>query len=159
LIRCAKTLVSTDDENYNISQVEYMGKVVNAESLHVYGVCSNPPADSLGILFNVQNEDNHVVIFSKQPERFKGLVEYEVQVGNFKTKSSMKFADSGNVEIDAQSGKFIIKNNDEELITWLEEFVIGIEAMTTSTSLGPQPPINLATFTALKTRIAKLKGV
>ena len=156
--RCYITNISKDDVDYQFAQVEYMGKVVDVENIVPYGFCNNPPAESIGILFDVGSDDNQVSIFNKHKERFKNLLEWEVQIGNYKTKSSIKFEDSGNIVADAKAGGLILKNNNEELVSMIEELIIGVEAITTLTSIGTQPVINIATFTDLKTRIATLKG-
>lgn len=45
----------------------------------------------------------------------------------------------------------------EELVKILSELTTACEAILTNTMIGAQPPINKATFTALKARIAKLE--
>lgn len=73
--------------------------------------------------------------------------------------SKITIAANGDIKIDGgASGKIAIGNSSEELISLMEEFITGLTAMTTATSIGPQPPINLATFTDLLTRIATIKG-
>jgi hypothetical protein len=153
------TLASKDDKNYQLAQVTYMGKTIDIEVLNPYGFCSNPPLDALGVLFNIQNAENVAGVFNVPVQRFKNLKEWEVQIGNYKTQSSVKFNDNGDVQLNAKDGKLAIGNNEEELIALLDELNTAIEAITVATQAGPTTPINnKASFTAFTPRIAKLKG-
>ena len=55
-------------------------------------------------------------------------------------------------------GTYQIKNDSNELMDLVVQLVDAIIAMKINTMLGPQPPVNLATFTALKPKFESLKG-
>lgn len=57
-----------------------------------------------------------------------------------------------------KDGKLALGNQAAELLDLFEQTLAAIEAMTTATSIGPQPPLNVAQFTAIKTTLANLKG-
>lgn len=66
---------------------------------------------------------------------------------------------NGDSEIILKSdGTIQLKNDSEELVNIVSELMQLIEAATTNTVLGPQPFINLAAFTALRTRLETLLG-
>lgn len=56
-----------------------------------------------------------------------------------------------------QSGQFKMSNGTEELVTILSDFLGEMGNIKTNTMIGPQPPINLAAFSALKVRLDTLK--
>lgn len=60
--------------------------------------------------------------------------------------------DSGKIII-APNGKFYIGNGTEELISLLSETIQAILDAVTNTGIGPQPFVNLATFSAIKSRL------
>lgn len=61
------------------------------------------------------------------------------------------------IQLDTDN-KIAIGNSQAELLDLFEQTLAAIEAMTTTTSLGPQPPLNLLTFTAIKAELNKIKG-
>ncbi len=56
----------------------------------------------------------------------------------------------------SKEGRMAIGNKAEELISLLQELTNACEAILINTQLGPQAPINKATFTALSQRIGGL---
>ena len=73
--------------------------------------------------------------------------------------TSMQFNNWQGIIVIEQDGtmKFQNKLKSVELIDQLVQLVQAIEAMTVSTMIGPQPPINLATFTAIRSKLEMLK--
>lgn len=75
-------------------------------------------------------------------------------------------ADSSSAVFSFGSAKLALNNNNKvafgnsqaELLDLIDQLLEGIELMTIATSIGPQPPINKATFTAIRTNLAKIKG-
>jgi len=159
--RCYITNISKDDKTFQFAQVEYMGKVVDVEVIQPYGLSSNPPADSIGILFDIQSDDNQVAIFNKHNERFKNLKEWEVQLGNFNTGASIKFEEDGNISVNATGGKIGITNDSgEDLLDLVDQILTAIQTLTVTTVAIGSPttvPINTAIFATIQTDLAKLK--
>jgi len=58
----------------------------------------------------------------------------------------------GKIKI-SPSGKFSIGNNSEELLSIISEIIQAILDAKTNTQIGPQPFVNLATFSAIKSRL------
>lgn len=56
------------------------------------------------------------------------------------------------------NGQFCFHGATEELMNIIDELFTILQATTVSTSLGPQPFINLASYTALQARFNTLKG-
>jgi hypothetical protein len=98
--RAYVTLVGDDSGRYQTTQIGYLGKTADMEVIYPYGLCGNPPKNSLVLLFNVQGmEENRAGIANLLSERFKNLKEGEVAIGNYLTKSVIKFLENGDIEI------------------------------------------------------------
>lgn len=76
-------------------------------------------------------------------------------------------ADSNNVVLQSSGGaklnlnadgKLALGNTAAELLDLFEQTLTGLEAALTSTSIGLQPLVNKATFTAIKSALSNLKG-
>ena len=94
------TLPTADAGVNQIAQASYLGKTANVELITLYGLCSNPPAGSNILLFDVQGqEENRAGITNFPGSRFKGLKVGEVAVGNYITKSNVKFLENGDIEV------------------------------------------------------------
>lgn len=80
--------------------------------------------------------------------------------------NSAPSADASSVVIEFGGAKIKIQPDEKlaigtsaaELLDLFEQTLTGLEQATVSTALGPQPLINSATFTAIKTLLAQIKG-
>lgn len=141
------TLASKDDENFPVVQVEYMGNPTDIEMLFPYGFSANVPVDSVGVFFNIGG-GNKAGIFNHPTKRFKGLKEWEVQIGNYQTQSSIKFpedesvlleskglinieSEGGNTVLDVKSNKVQIKGDSAELLDLLDKTIAELDVIMT----------------------------
>lgn len=107
------TLAGGDNDKFQTTQINYLGKVADMEVIYPYGLCGNPPAGSLVLLFNVQGqEENKAGIANLPNQRFKNLKPGEVVLGNYLTGSYIKFLENGDIEMFAKSGKINIVNTN-----------------------------------------------
>ena len=60
------------------------------------------------------------------------------------------------ISLDGGS-KVAIENNSQELLDLIDQTLTGLENAKVNTMLGPQPLLNAATFTAIKTALGELK--
>jgi phage baseplate assembly protein gpV len=98
--QCYVTLVGDDSGRVPLTQVAYMDKAVECEVITPYGLYSNPPVNSMGILFHpFGDEQIRAAILNVLDERFKNLLAGEVQIGNPLTQCSIKFDKDGNLII------------------------------------------------------------
>jgi len=98
--RAIITLPIQDNEQYQVAQIQYMGKTSTAQIINPYGLDSNMPEGSLLVVFNVQcQEENKVAIGNKSEIRFKDLKPGEVVVGNPITRSNIFFEANGDITI------------------------------------------------------------
>lgn len=73
-----------------------------------YGLCSNPPVGSSGLVFNTNAGSNHPVGMVDFPsKRFKNLAEGEVVVGNYSTGSYIKFLANGDIKLYTSGNIFL----------------------------------------------------
>ena len=87
-----------------------------------------------------------------------GLADSSDFVLKFK-QSELRLANNNDVKLNGgTSGKVAIGNATAELLDLFEQTLTGLENAQTLTSLGPQPLINLATFTAIKALLSNIKG-
>ena len=98
--RCVLTKTTKDENNYQVVQVQYLGKIANVEALSLYGFSCNPPVGSTGTMWTVLgDEENRLAFFNLPQKRFKNLKPGEVQHGNPLTRSSIKYDEEGNITI------------------------------------------------------------
>lgn len=106
------SLVGSDSNQFQTTQINYLGKTADMEVIYPYGLCANPPAGSLVLLFNVQGqEENRAGIANLPNQRFKNLKAGEVVVGNYLTGSYIKLLENGNIEINAAGGDINVTGN------------------------------------------------
>ncbi len=112
-------LLTDDSEAFPLVQVSNNGKTYNAVRLNPYGISSQPPSDGMGlVLVPEYGGEQTKYIFCDDPKRrFKGLKEFEVVVGNYKTRARIKFLENGDVDLDIPSGNLIANVSGSVTIT------------------------------------------
>jgi hypothetical protein len=117
--RCYISRVGSNQQRYQTTQVSYLNKTANIEVLYPYGLSGNPPRNSLGLMFNVQGqEENRAAIFNLPSKRVRNLKEGEVAISNYLTESRVVFKENGDIEV-------IGKNNQTINITSNSEITVG----------------------------------
>lgn len=100
--------VGNDSSLYPRAQAFYSGKQTEVVRHSPYGLCTNPPKNSIGILFEIQGREAvKYGIFDFMTGRFKNLKEGEVQLGNYLTKASIKFSQNGDIIVNIPNGNLI----------------------------------------------------
>lgn len=108
--------VSNDRDVYQTAQVSYLGKTADTEILYPYGLCGNPPRGSLALIMNVQgHEDNRTAICNYPGARFKNLTEGEIALGNYMTKSHVKFNSNGDITIECNNNMTVTVSKDDNV--------------------------------------------
>lgn len=116
IARCRVTKSGNDSAQFNINQVSYYGKTSDCEIITPYGLYSNPPVGSLGLLFHSEGqEQNRSAIFNVTGNRFKNLKENEVVIGNPITLSNIKYDVDGNVVITVKNNLQIVVDADNNI--------------------------------------------
>lgn len=128
--------VNKDDKDTQTVRVSYFGKVVNADLHNAYGVASNPPKDSQGIILEVEGQtDNRIALIGTASGiRIKELKEGEVVVGNFKNGNVVKFLED-KVEIFSNGDLDIEVEGDVNLTATN----VNIDADQTNLGVGGAP--------------------
>lgn len=113
LKRCIVNSVD-DKSDFPTMQIKYLKDVIKiVQKLGIYGVCSNPPKGSNGILFPILGSDSNIACLADDiKNRFKDLKEGELVVGNYLTKAFIKFSQDGGIEIHAKYIKHIADEGD-----------------------------------------------
>lgn len=96
------SLANDDNKDYPSAQITYQGKQNNVLYIFPYGINANPPEQTLVSFFKIGNEENLQGTPYTCKERFKNLKRGEVVVGSPKTRSYVKFLESGDIEIYTQ---------------------------------------------------------
>ena len=112
------TVQSVNDVNdIPTMQVKYLKDVIKiVQKLGLYGICGNPPKGSSGILFPILGSDSNLVCLADDiKNRFRDLKEGEVVIGNYLTKSFIKFKEDGGVEIHAKYITQVAEDGDISL--------------------------------------------
>lgn len=115
--RAVVTLTNKDSGQFAATQVKWMrDKVAITEVVHPYGLSSNAPVNSLALMFNVMGqEENRAAIVYDPKNRFKELKSGEVALGNFVTKSVVKFLENGDIEITGTNDQNISITGDNNV--------------------------------------------
>jgi len=133
--RAIITLASKDDTNFQIVQVNYLGKTKNVEIVSPYGLYSNPKEQSVMLIFNVNGQEENIAGIPYNPyNRFKNLKPGEVATGNPHKGTRIYFDENGDIIIDANGGNVYVNGSSEPL-------VLGT-AMTTLFNLHTHPGNN-----------------
>lgn len=97
--------VTSDDKQFQIAQISYLGKTVSCEIISPYGLSVNLPENTSVVMFTILGDEaNRAAIGYSQEGRFKNLKPGEVVVGNPKSNCYIKFDENGNI--------IIFTNND-----------------------------------------------
>ena len=79
LIRWARiSKAGTDDKQFAVQQVDYMGKTADTMMIFPYGTHANVPADSLALMFSVQGDAANRASIAWEPKERPTLAEGEV---------------------------------------------------------------------------------
>jgi phage gp45-like len=108
------TLASKDDENVIVAQMEGLGKPVPVYLVYPYGFSANAPKDSTVIAMAMGGTTQNKAGIPTMPEnRFANLKEWEVKVGNFKTKAHIFFNEDGDIRVENDNGYFVLKESGQ----------------------------------------------
>jgi len=131
------TQASSDGEDYPKTQASYNGKPTSVTRLSPYGICSNPPVKSIGLLFQVQGrEGTKLGIFDYMKMRFKNLKPGELQIGNYLTQASIKFDEDGNIVINCPDANVTVNAAMSVTITAGTEIELTAPSVTINASGG-----------------------
>ncbi len=111
--------IMKDDADFPHVQTRFLGKKNNIWHVTPYGLFSSPPLNSIGLVFNIQSqEQNRAGIINDFKNRFKGLKQGEVTIGNTITRSRIEFRENGEVFIiNAITGdSILLKANNTVVI-------------------------------------------
>ena len=105
LIRWGRiTKAGTDDQQFPVQQIEYMGKVADTFMVFAYGHPANVTADALALMLSVQgNPDNRAAIAGTPKNRPK-LAAGEVAFYHPPTSAFIIWRASGNLDIETGTG-------------------------------------------------------
>lgn len=108
LIKIARvsSIDTSDNKQFPQSQYNYFDADLAADSVNIYpyGYTANPPRDTLGIIFEINGDQYNTISFPiSSNTRVKGLKTGEVLIGNYSNNSTIKFNESGQIEIKANS--------------------------------------------------------
>jgi phage baseplate assembly protein V len=115
-----------------------------------FGFTSHPPKDSEALILHLGGEKNFPIIVSAdhREKRLKDLDEGESAVYN---------AHGSKIHLK-NGGKVVIDNGTFELISLINDLTQALAAMTVPSPAGPVPPINVADFVAIKTKLESFKA-
>lgn len=102
-------VVSTDDtQNFRYAILGTLGKSQKSQAFSPYGLCTNPPDNSLGIALNMQGIASNTVVFIDDPKnRKKDLNKGEVAIYNYLTQAIVYVKNNGGIDIETTSGSKI----------------------------------------------------
>ena len=136
--RAIITLGGSDDKDFPIQQVDYLGKAVDCEMISPYGHHANLPINKQVLLtmWAVQGQEDYRVGMGYTPKlRPKDLPVGEVVFYHPLTKSRIQFKNNGDIEIDAtgDNGSVVLTVNKDLSITVLGDTNINISGTATVT--------------------------
>ena len=102
-------IVGKDDKKYPSLGVSYKGKSADCLSLTPFGIYTNPPKNSGGLVFTPSGiESNLWGIFQDFETRIKDLKEGEVVTGSPKFKSFVEFKSDGSVKLVVDGNNLLL---------------------------------------------------
>lgn len=111
--RAVVTNPGKDDGEFPGTQVSYLGKTSDIETIFPYGMAANSPRDSIVLMFNIlSQEENKAGIAYRHDLRPKNLKEGEVVFGNFLAGSTVKYDKDGNAIEIIKGNKTITIDGD-----------------------------------------------
>lgn len=100
LIRWAKIGKSgTDDKQFPVQQVTYLGKTGNAMMVFPFGYHANLTPDALGLLFSIAGNEENRAFIGATPQNRPQLAAGEVVVYHPDSGSQVLFKASGDIEV------------------------------------------------------------
>jgi len=107
----------TDADLDSVFQITQNGQTADSMCLMPYGLSANAPRGSMAITFsNNGSSDSKVSIPGFPENRFRDLKEWEVKVGNFKTKAHVFFNDDGEMVLKLDnvtaSDNYMVRYNE-----------------------------------------------
>jgi len=132
------TRIDSDDGLDSTVQVGFLGKTLDVSLYSPYGVSSNIPQGSTVVMAanNGSNENN--IGYGSFPEnRFRDLKEWELKIGNFKTKANVFFNEAGEIVVLAKSGENIVLNDGTESVIKGDTFKTNYDPHQHPTAFGP----------------------
>jgi hypothetical protein len=111
--RCLITIPSQELGQYPVAQVSYFGKAGNSEEIYPYGMGGVSPSGSIGIMFNVNGqEDNRSHIATAPKLRPGGLKPGETYFGNLVSGSITIFKENGDWDVTINKDGNLTFNGD-----------------------------------------------
>lgn len=133
-IKQATLVKNNNTSQFDIAQVDYLGKTSDCLIVTPYGICSKSPPESSMLMLNIQGQEENKQGFADlQQESFKELKDYELQIGNYKTRVSIKFDDIGDMVIDCLTGNINI--NAGNVIVNADKVAINSDEMTINANI------------------------
>lgn len=157
MIKLGKLLSVDDSGDYTFCNVSVLGKEQKALLFNPYGVMSNPPKPSMGILFSQQGqESNQVAMFDDPKNRpLKDLEDGEFAIGNYITGAYLFFNANGDCVVKiptdfiADAKTFELNGNGDNLVMWsalntqLQSFITAYNNHTHGGSVVPDSSFTL----------------
>lgn len=129
LFKIAKVLSVDDSGDFQYANVSFLGKTQKIMVFTPYGLISNPPANSLGLIWSQQGQESNGIGMADDPKTrpLKDLKEGESALVNhvtgdyvyLKENGDLKAIVSGNVEITASGNATLIATSVEITSTTL----------------------------------------
>jgi len=108
------TSVMTDTKQFPFLQAQFMTKLNDIWIVTPYGLYSSPPNGSMGLVFNIQaQEQNRAGIFNDYDRRPKNLKEGEVAVFNTLTKTRITLKANGDLDIFVNKDRTVTIDGNE----------------------------------------------
>lgn len=110
---CKTTSKMKDKNPFPNVQVTYLERIVDSAVANPFGIHSSPDNNSPALMFQVNNcEANSIIIPISAFNRNKDLQETEVEMGNFTSKSYVKFDKDGNIVVTCANNMNVTINGD-----------------------------------------------
>ena len=134
---------STDDSgDFRQGEFTALGTTQKCQILSPYGLCTNPPDESLALAFNIQGiAANKIVIVDDPKNRKRDLAKGEVALYNYATRSLIYLKEDGGIDIEIEQGSTVqilpdgtidLDNASGSVVTLSPSGVITTNAVTTN---------------------------
>lgn len=116
MLRWARiTKAGSDDGQFAIQQMEYLGKLANGLIVFPYGLHGNVPADSLALMFAVGGDADNRAAIAWTPKDRPKLTEGEVAFYHPPTDGYVIWRKNGDLDISSTAKVKVVATGDVEV--------------------------------------------
>ncbi len=157
IFKVAKVLSIDDSGDFQFASVSFLGKTQKVMMFTPYGLISNPPPDSMCLLWSQQGQESNGIGIPDDPKNrpVKDTLPGEAGVANYETGAYILFVENGDANLVVpgdfigDAANFELNGNSDNLVMWtdlnsqLQSFVATFNSHTHGGGATPDQSVTL----------------